>query len=236
VKVYRSHRAAVVAERVGALAAGPLEPAIPRVLLADPGLHLVVLSWLPGVTLGEAVLAGDGDGCVRAAAALGGWHRAWCGAGPVPLKPHSLERELGVLYEAAGRSTWGGARAAVAHARGIARPWAPRTVVHRDLYEEQLLLGPRVGLIDLDDVALGPPELDLGNLLAHLELLALRSGRDLGRSMRLLVAGYARWGPPLAPALLDGCRRLSLLRLACIHAEPELAQLALRASGGSICY
>mgnify|MGYP003297699673 CR=1 FL=1 len=28
-------------------------------------------------------------------------------------------------------------------------------MVHRDLYEEQVLLGDRVGLIDLDDAALG---------------------------------------------------------------------------------
>jgi hypothetical protein len=34
--------------------------------------------------------------------------------------------------------------------------------VHRDLYEEQVLLGERVALIDLDDAALGPPELDIG--------------------------------------------------------------------------
>ena len=45
--------------------------------------------------------------------------------------------------------------------------------MHRDLYEEQLLAGERIGLIDLDDAALGPPELDLGNLLGHVELLAL---------------------------------------------------------------
>jgi len=40
--------------------------------------------------------------------------------------------------------------------------WTPATVVHRDLYEEQVLLGERVGLIDLDDAALSPAELDVG--------------------------------------------------------------------------
>jgi Ser/Thr protein kinase RdoA (MazF antagonist) len=228
VKLYASQRAAVVAERLRALAAGPVEPVVPRVLLVDQGLHVVVLSWLPGTTLRRALLLGDDAGCLRAAAALGAWHRSWCGVDSIALAPHSLERELEILHAAAGRSAWTGAPAAVAHAERAARPWAPRTAVHRDLYEEQLLLDRRVGLIDLDDAALGPPELDLGNLLAHVELLALRSGRNLAGSIRMIVAGYRREGPVLDPALLDGCRRLALLRLACIHAEPLLAQVAAR--------
>jgi Ser/Thr protein kinase RdoA (MazF antagonist) len=223
VKVYGSQRAAIVAARVGALAAGPLEPAVPRVLLTDRALHLVVLTWLPGTTLRRALLMEDGDACRRAGAALGAWHRFWFGACPSALRPHSLEQELEILDAAARRSAWGGARAAVAQTRRAVGPWAPRTVVHRDLYEEQLLLDRRVGLIDLDDAALGPPELDLGNLVAHVELLALRSGRDLARSIQMLVTGYEREGPVLDPDLLDGCRRLTLLRLACIHAEPGLA-------------
>jgi Ser/Thr protein kinase RdoA (MazF antagonist) len=223
VKVYGSERAAVVAARVGALAAGPPEPAVPHVLLVDPELHLVVLSWLPGTTLRRALLVGDGRACRRAGAVLGAWHRSWWGAVPEPLTPHSTKHELEILHAAARRSTWGGAQAAVAPAEDLTKPWEPRTVVHRDLYEEQLLLDRRVGLIDLDDAALGPPELDLGNLVAHVELLALRSGRDLARSIQMLVTGYEREGPVLDPDLLDGCRRLTLLRLACIHAEPGLA-------------
>jgi hypothetical protein len=227
VKVYGSNRAAVVAERVGALAAGPAEPAVPRVLFLDPKLHLVVLSWLPGSTLRAAVLRGDGNDCLRAGVALAAWHRHWCGVAPAPLEPHSLERELDILHAAAARSAWPGARAAAALAPHPAG-WSPRTVVHRDLYEEQIVLDRGVGLIDLDDAALGPPELDLGNLLAHLELLALRTGRNLSRSIRILLTGYRRAGPVLDPALLAGCRRLALLRLACIHAEPRLAQVAPR--------
>jgi aminoglycoside phosphotransferase (APT) family kinase protein len=95
-------------------------------------------------------------------------------------------------------------------------------VVHRDLYEEQIVLGTRVGLIDLDDAALGPPELDVGNLLAHADLLALRSGADLSLAEDALLDGYANAGPRLDSALLDRCRRLSRLRLACIHGESAL--------------
>jgi hypothetical protein len=234
VKVYGSQRAAIVAARVGALAAGPAEPAVPRVLLVEPALNLVVLSWLPGTALRGALLAGDGQACRRAGAALGAWHRSWWGLDPAALTPHSLERELEILHAASRRSTWDGARAAVAHAEKVSRPWAPRTVVHRDLYEEQVLLDRRVGLIDVDDAALGPPELDVGNLAAHVELLGLRAGRNLARSIDMLVTGYEGEGPELEPDLLDGCRRLTLLRLACIHAEPRLAELAAaRSSSGS---
>jgi aminoglycoside phosphotransferase (APT) family kinase protein len=98
---------------------------------------------------------------------------------------------------------------------------APVTVVHRDLYEEQVLLGDRVGLIDLDDAALGPPELDVGNLLAHLDLLGLRSGRTLDRAAEALLDGYSRRGR-LDARLLERCRTLSRLRLACIHDEARL--------------
>ncbi|MGH2848750.1 MAG: phosphotransferase, partial [Thermoleophilaceae bacterium] len=104
--------------------------------------------------------------------------------------------------------------------------WPVPGVVHRDLYEEQVLVGERVGLIDLDDVALGPPELDVGNLLAHVELLALRSGRSLCRPAATLLDGYAETGPGLDPALLGRCRALTLLRLACIHREPALLAAA----------
>jgi aminoglycoside phosphotransferase (APT) family kinase protein len=98
--------------------------------------------------------------------------------------------------------------------------------VHRDLYEEQLLIGNRVGLIDLDDAALGPPELDLGNLLAHVDLLALRNGRDLAPECDALVAAYAEAGPPVDAALLHRCRRLALLRLACLNDDLAPAERA----------
>jgi Ser/Thr protein kinase RdoA (MazF antagonist) len=231
VKLYASLRAAVVAARVGALASGPVEPATPRVLHADPELHLVVLSWVPGSTLGRAVRRGDGESCRRAGAALGGWHRHWSATAPAVLAPHSLDRELAILHAAAARSAWPGARAAVARTP-LPGSWEPRTVVHRDLYEEQILLDRRVGLIDLDDAALGPPELDVGNLLAHLDLLALGVRRDLRRLASTLLTGYQLAGPDLDPALVIACRRLTLLRLACVHAEPALAGLARQPGRG----
>ena len=99
--------------------------------------------------------------------------------------------------------------------------WRPATVVHRDLYEEQVLLGERVGLIDLDDAALGPPELDVGNLLAHLDLLELRTKRGIAPPQEALLAGYAAHGPldPGSSIAVACCRgsgsRASTTNLAC---------------------
>ncbi len=106
----------------------------------------------------------------------------------------------------------------------MAVAWPHTTVVHRDLYEEQVLLDEdgAVGLIDLDDAALGPPELDLGNLLAHLDLLALRTGRSLDPPAAAILAGHASSAGALDAALLARCRELARLRLACIHREPAL--------------
>jgi hypothetical protein len=226
VKVYASARAGTVAMRVAALSSGPSEPRIPVVLVLEPRLRTVVLSEVPGIPLRVAVLEGDAAACRRAGMALGRWHGFWRGRAPAALRPHNLERELEVLRSHAERAPAAIASAVSALASAGADGWAPSTVVHRDLYEEQVLLGDEVGLIDLDDAAAGPPELDVGNLCAHLELLGLRRGRDLTPVEWLLLEGYASAGPPLDRSLLDGCRRLALLRLACIHRDETLVERA----------
>jgi Ser/Thr protein kinase RdoA (MazF antagonist) len=180
-----------------------------------------------GRPLSGALLAGDAAACRRAGEALGRWHRAWRGCAPEPLRRHGVERELETLERRAEGLSPGLAADLRTAVRDLAEPWDCSTVVHRDLYEEQILLGDMVGLIDLDDVALGPPELDAGNLLAHMELLSLRSGRDLGEMSGELLAGYTRSGAALDDVLLDRCRRLARLRLACIHDEPEFIPLPL---------
>jgi Ser/Thr protein kinase RdoA (MazF antagonist) len=102
-------------------------------------------------------------------------------------------------------------------------------VVHRDLYEDQVLIGERVGLIDLDDAALDPPELDVCNLAGHLDLLEIRSGRDLQRTRRSLLRGCVRSGARLDARLFERVRVLIRLRLACIHGEGELLETPVRA-------
>lgn len=229
VKVYASERAATVAARVAALSRGPSEPRVPDVLLVEPRLRMVVLSEVPGIPLRVAVLDGDAAACRRAGVALGRWHGFWRGRLPGALKRHAIEKELEILRSHAERAPAAIASATLSTLSSF-RPdgWAPVTVVHRDLYEEQIMLGDEVGLIDLDDAAAGPPELDIGNLGAHLELLGIRHGRDLSPMERRLLAGYASAGPPLDSFLLARCRSLALLRLACIHRNEVLVERAAR--------
>jgi Ser/Thr protein kinase RdoA (MazF antagonist) len=112
-------------------------------------------------------------------------------------------------------------------AKSLAVEWTYRTVIHRDLYEEQVMLDALVGLIDLDDAAAGPPELDLGNLLAHLDFRYPADGwRTPQKLEAALLEGYEAGGGSLNPYLLNRCRRLTLLRLACIHGVDALVERA----------
>jgi Ser/Thr protein kinase RdoA (MazF antagonist) len=220
VKIYESERAPLVAARVAALSAGPPEPRTPEVLHLDPARRMLVVSEVSGIPLRESILAGDVAACARAGRALAGWHRAWRHARPDGLLPHTMEDEERILLsraEAAPPPVSAAVRSVLPSLRG---EWPCTTVVHRDLYEEQVLLGERVGLIDLDDAALGPPELDIGNLIAHVELLERRRGADFRAAREALLGAYGV--DSLDAALFDRCRRLALLRLACIHALPEL--------------
>jgi ATP-binding cassette, subfamily B, bacterial len=230
VKVYASERAATVAARVEALGAGPAEPIVPRVLLCDPARRLVALSYVPGTPLRDAVLARDGEACARVGFALGSWHAFWRDRAPACMTRHTSEREVEIIDARAGALPDADAEHVRRLARRLRPAWACSTVVHRDLYEDQILVGERIGLIDLDDAAVGPPELDMGNLLGHLELRALLDGSELDGMGDALLEGYARSGAVLDPDLLDRCRRLSLLRLVAVHREPRL--LALAASPG----
>ena len=225
VKVYASSRAPTVAARIAALAAGPDDVVVPQVLLCDPEQHLVVLSEVPGVPLREALLAGDGETCERAGSALGAWHKAWLGTSPDPLVPHTAEREIEILTSRIDSTRDEIAALVRAELPSVVDgDWAPATVVHRDLYEEQIMVAERIGLIDLDDCALGPPELDVGNLCGHIELLQLRSDRDLSGMTEMLLGAYSRTGPPLDASLLERCRGLTLLRLTCIHGNASLLE------------
>ena len=223
VKRYASERAPVVARRLRALAAGPPEPIVPWVLHLDAERHFVVLSDVPGEPLRDALLARDHAACARVGRALGRWHSAWSGLRPAGLRPHTAERELGILRTRAEAAAPAVARAVSVESRRLDGDWDCRTVVHRDLYEEQVMIGERVGLIDLDDAALGPPELDLGNLLGHVELLGRRKRRRVAAAADALVGGYAATGPALDSGLLQRCRRLTLLRLACLNDDIALA-------------
>ena len=219
VKTYTSDRAATVATRLAALSDDTSPVTTPRVLDVDPERRIVVLTEVPGRPWHDAIIA-DADTCHTVGAALAAWHRHWYRRPPASLTAHTADAELTAIHRQAARSTDAASAAVVTQAAELAAPWPSTTVVHRDLYEDQIVLDDhRVGLIDLDDAATGPPELDVGNVLGHLDLLGLRHGEHLARRAEgAFLHGY-RVVADLDEGLLARCRRLTRLRLACIHPD-----------------
>ncbi len=110
-------------------------------------------------------------------------------------------------------------------------------LAHCDLHDGQFLLDEKqTYLLDFDTLALAEPELDLGNLLAHLDLrrFARPELENLELEEILLEAYVRARGPMPDRQRLTWYRALSALRLACVHASrpetrdhaPRLAALA----------
>src|SRR6185312_3739303 len=83
-------------------------------------------------------------------------------------------------------------------------PPAPRACLHGDVHPKNALVGLGVGLVDLDQVAVGPAAVDLAGMLAGLRYRRLTDAAtgeelDLGGA---LLRGYAAGGGQLEPASL----------------------------------
>lgn len=143
-------------------------------------------------------------------------------------RPHAAIEEVSVLAEAANRLQpvnwpadlqrfWDGCRTEASRRLVDGAALAP-AILHRDLHPGQVLMGrDEPGLIDLDDISLGEPVLDVGNLTAHLLLSVVRgdAGSDEADVNRLL-AGYAKFRP-LDRERERVYRAAALLRLASLE-------------------
>ena len=96
------------------------------------------------------------------------------------------------------------------------------SLVHRDFYDKQVLVGSStIGLLDLDTACLGDGEIDVANFSAHLALRALQSQAavEAFRPLReQFVEAYAAHRPATNMRLVTWYRASALLRLACIYA------------------
>lgn len=153
---------------------------------------------------------------------------------------HGVVQELAVL--ARWRERWTLARGArpegfdAAHEQLAERRPANAgrgVLVHRDLHDGQLLLAnDSIGLIDFDLAACGDPELDLANLEAHLELLALQGRRaanpeNARRARSELRRGFAAGGAECETQRHAWYRAATFLRLALVHGlRPRSAPLS----------
>jgi len=108
------------------------------------------------------------------------------------------------------------ASCARAGAMAAARPvdaYEPLVPSHRDLHPQHVIVsGEAVGFIDLDDCALAPPGLDVGNMVAHLRREALVGRRRVEVAARAVSAFLEAYGA--APPDLSTWVALALARLA----------------------
>ena len=108
---------------------------------------------------------------------------------------------------------------------------------HRDLNEEQVLVDPARPddarhWVDWDQASFAPAGLDLGNLLAHERLRALRRGDDAGAldppPRAAVVAAYREAGGRARRRVVGAWEAVACLRLAALARDPAVATAAYR--------
>jgi len=184
-KCYRKDR--LLMQRWATLSSDPGQRwRAPRVLGWNPETRLLHLEDCPGRSLNDLWLAGDGrpSDAERIVDVLD-----WLLVAPLPadLPTHGVAEEAALLNKriAAFHQTLREPPLDVDRIasrtldRLASEPDTCPILCHRDLHDKQILLDPEGGgaLIDLDLVAAGPPALDVGNILAHLRLRALKGAR-----------------------------------------------------------
>ena len=128
------------------------------------------------------------------------------------------------LTDTSTRNIWspdatGTGSAAAATIAALARPAAP-SLLHRDLHDKQLLVdGASIGMLDVDTLGLGDPALDLGNLLAHLDL-RVRQGWTQRETAAAVEQGVLDGYVPddRTRAATAGYRALAAARLEALYA------------------
>ncbi len=227
----RVHRPAVTAELLSALTAlGTARVPTPGLVAADPDLGLAVVEWLPGHPL-AAVPAAERAPLLRA-------------TGRVVARLHQhparrlRRRDAGAARDSARAAADLVGRLLPEHAgraRDLAsaigarlRPAPAPRVCHGDLSADQVVVGPAgPALVDLDEVALDDPAVDLASVVAGAQLDEVGHPGDVDP----LLAGYATVRP-LPPARhLAAHTAAALLRRApepFRRAEPAWAAGVLR--------
>src|SRR5437867_3613165 len=199
-----------------------------------PKLRLLVTGELEGATLAQSLRGTPEEdieaGLKRAGRAIASMHRF--AGGPEAVKRHGPREEIVVLGLARARAGRSMLEPTFLHRfqtqcegvegelrRGVG-PTFQRALLHRDLHPAQIVLREdAIGLIDLDDAARGEPELDLGNLEAHLLLEDLQWGGEIGPASfraEALRRGYRACGE-FDPERLQTYTRSALLRLATLE-------------------
>lgn len=246
-KVLRPGADVALAGRLAALAQALRGVAdVPLVLDWPLGDGVLVQAELPGPTLYEAAEAGSAPESVLVA----GWERLGAALRLLHDAPrdgvaagtHDAADEEAVatrwLRAAAGYGLLPAVDVGALLTELRSGPPGPAGLLHRDLHDKQAVLQPggRLGLLDLDTVAVGERALDVANVLVHLELRVAQRvlPRPLARSAR--AAFLAGLDPDDATlARVPAYERATRLRLAGVYAfRPRwrgLARALLAATG-----
>lgn len=208
-----------------------LERTVAGLRLRAPGVHtpdlldvdreraVVTMSHLPGRMLFDLLADPEvPEARLRQAAHRVGGTLARLHRTPAEqLAGHDARAELAVVDHWAAMATAHGLTGPEPHAAALrhraaehlAGPAEPAGLIHRDLHDKQILVGPeQTGILDFDLAARGEPALDLANLLVHLQLRAhqehcsgtraravahavLDGYGPMPRQRRVRIAGYA---------------------------------------------
>ena len=222
VKVFASPRARGNARRLLALAVTPVADLVPAVVGCDHAGHVLAVTYREGTIpdhLPDSTYAGHFADIGRALRAL---HDS--GA--------ELDREWGRDEEVAQlvrRHVW--ATAQLVHDLDATTLWLrdlPTVPSHRDFHPRQVVVTPDGGiaLIDLDDAAMAPRGLDVGNMLAHLvreRVTGRRPAAVTAAATAAFLDGYGS-SDDLDPRAMEAWTTLSLVRLAALaetrHQDP----------------
>ncbi len=225
VKVYRKDRG-VLARWEILSKRSTLRWRVPRVLSFDSDRLSLEIEFCPGTSLNRRWLAGEGlaaDG-PRVADLL-----RWLADTPLPdgFPVHSIDDEVRVIEErapvfertlAVPSPRVGPVITRVTAALRALPPVAP-VLCHRDFHDKQVLLSGEGGaLIDLDLAAAGHPALDFGNILAHLQLRALKGAELPWAEIARPIAEAGRSDRGIAESLRVWTAA-TLLRLTLIYAR-----------------
>ena len=162
-----------------------------------PSLDMTLQRFHAGPDLTELVLRG-GRMPVERFAQVGAALFEFHGSGVPTDRRYTVGNELVILEERLPRVAEkipeyaGRIHRVLEGARPVAEALAKRPVrsIHRDFYPDQVIAQPHdLVLLDLDLYTMGDPALDVGNFVAHLQELGLRS-RGEARAFREVEAAF----------------------------------------------
>ena len=212
VKVFASPRARGNTRRLHALAGSSAAHLVPTALGVDAAGHVLAVNYRHGI-LPKGLSDAEYPACLyKVGAALRQLHD--CGA--------ELDRVWGWEKEVAQlRRRVTLATVDVVDLVAASTIWlsgAPLSPAHRDCHPRQVIVGAdgTVAFIDLDDAAMAPRGLDVGNMLGHLvreRLTGKRSARVTVEASEAFLHGY---GPcaELDEGVVTGWTMLAVVRLA----------------------